>query len=55
MLRSGLAIVPSTYKFGDLVMYKTLGWMLIGNGYGPCKFLKKLYCLDGCWYIMAFL
>ena len=34
-------------KFGDLVVYKTLGLMLIRNGYGPCKFLKKLYCLDG--------
>ena len=36
-------------------MCKTLGSVLIGNDYGPCKFLKRLYCLDGCWYIMGFL
>ena len=29
--------------------------MLIGNGNGPCKFLKKLCYLGGCWHIMAFL
>ena len=27
-------------NFGDLVMYTTLGWMLFGNGYGPCNSLK---------------
>ena len=51
LLRRDVVVMPVLVKFGDLVMYKTLGRRLTGNDYGPCKFLKKLYCLESRWLV----
>ena len=30
-------------EYNEQMEYNTLGWVFIGNGCGPCNFLKKLY------------